>query len=328
MTQIVYPGGATSTFGYNGLDTRTSKNGPSGVRNYLRDGAYVTDPVVQDGWAVYTPTISQVRSGTVRYNHSGLKSMDVQSTASQTISSTIHRDAFGNQTSINGAWTGPFGYAGGFGYQQHSDSGLMLLGHRYYDPSTGRFLTRDPIKDGRNWYGYGGGDGAPTGFVDPEGYAKIYLAWRPVAGVGNHLYLIVECENTGNTWTIGGGPQNNGIIPGNLVDKSGPSGGGNYEGLKPRTIPPGAILIRDDNLPAQYWFDKGNNIGGEIDARGYGYNPLGRNSNAFLWTILVRAGLLDDWIGTGRSGDVSGNASTMAPRGAVWAPGWGLTLPR
>jgi RHS repeat-associated protein len=66
----------------------------------------------------------------------------------------------------------PIDYAGGFGYQQDSDSGLMLLGHRYYDPSTGRFLTRDPIKDGRNWYSYGGGNGAPTGFVDPDGLRR------------------------------------------------------------------------------------------------------------------------------------------------------------
>jgi RHS repeat-associated protein len=71
-------------------------------------------------------------------------------------------------------------HAGGFGYQQDSDSGLMLLGHRYYDPSTGRFLTRDPIKDGRNWHTYGGGDGAPTGFVDPDGLVvwKIWIIWH------------------------------------------------------------------------------------------------------------------------------------------------------
>jgi RHS repeat-associated protein len=148
----------------------------------------VTDPVVQDGWAVYTPTISQVRSGTVCYNHSGLKSMDIQSTASQTISSTIHRDAFGNQTSINGTWSGPFGYAGGFGYQQDADSGLMLLGHRYYDPSTGRFLTRDPIKDGRNWYSYGGGDGAPTGFVDPTGLQSHQIRDRHGRPLGHPGY--------------------------------------------------------------------------------------------------------------------------------------------
>jgi RHS repeat-associated protein len=66
-------------------------------------------------------------------------------------------------------WGLPIRCAAGFGYQQDAGSGLMLLGHRYYDPSTGRFLTRDPIRDGRNWYSYGGGDGAPTGFVDPTG---------------------------------------------------------------------------------------------------------------------------------------------------------------
>jgi RHS repeat-associated protein len=116
--------------------------------------------------------------------------MDIQSTASQTISSTIHRDAFGNQTSINGTWTGPFGYAGGFGYQQDADSGLMLLGHRYYDPSTGRFLTRDPIKDGRNWYSYGGGDGAPTNGVDPDGL----LFWKVLIGA----WLVYEAIQTAN----------------------------------------------------------------------------------------------------------------------------------
>jgi len=53
------------------------------------------------------------------------------------------------------------------GYQEDADFGLKLLGHRYYDPSTGRFLTRDPIKDGRNWYGYC--DNNPNNWIDPSG---------------------------------------------------------------------------------------------------------------------------------------------------------------
>lgn len=89
--------------------------------------------------------------------------------------------------------------------------------------------------------------------------------------------------------------------PGNLIDHSGPAGPGNYEGVKPGMIPSGAILIRDDDLPGQYWYDKGNKIGGEIEAKGIPYNPLTTNSNAFLYTILKRAGLLDDWLGSGRS---------------------------
>ena len=31
------------------------------------------------------------------------------------------------------ARAGPFGFAGGYGYQEDADSGLKLLGHRYYD---------------------------------------------------------------------------------------------------------------------------------------------------------------------------------------------------
>ncbi|MDX2064802.1 MAG: RHS repeat-associated core domain-containing protein [Fimbriimonadaceae bacterium] len=67
----------------------------------------------------------------------------------------------------SGTWTGPFGCAGNWGYQEDGDSGLQLLGHRYYDPSTGRFLTRDPIKDGRNWYTYC--ENNPLTAVDPLG---------------------------------------------------------------------------------------------------------------------------------------------------------------
>ena len=89
--------------------------------------------------------------------------------------------------------------------------------------------------------------------------------------------------------------------PGNLIDHSGPAGPGNYEGVNPGMIPSGAILIRDDDLPGQYWYDKGNKIGGEIEAKGIPYNPLTTNSNVFLYTILKRAGLLDEWLGSGRS---------------------------
>jgi RHS repeat-associated protein len=73
-------------------------------------------------------------------------------------------------TNQTGNWSGPFGYAGGFGYQE-DETGLRLLGHRYYDPSTGRFLTRDPIKDGRNWYLYC--DNNPSKRVDANG-----LSWH------------------------------------------------------------------------------------------------------------------------------------------------------
>ncbi|MBA4292161.1 hypothetical protein C0431_04255 [bacterium] len=99
--------------------------------------------------------------------HAGLKNDDVQTSASQVNGAAKVFDAFGNELSSTGAWNSQFGYAGKFGYQQDADSGLKLLGHRYYDSSVGRFLTRDPIKDGRNWCGYCGN--RPIDTTDPSG---------------------------------------------------------------------------------------------------------------------------------------------------------------
>ncbi len=62
----------------------------------------------------------------------------------------------------------PFGFVGAQGYQEDPNSGLKLLGHRYYDPSTGRFLTRDRAQDGRNWYDCCGSN--PLVLADPTGY--------------------------------------------------------------------------------------------------------------------------------------------------------------
>lgn len=61
----------------------------------------------------------------------------------------------------------PFGFVGKSQYQTDTDSGLQLLGHRYYDPSIGRFLSQDPIQDGDNWYAYC--DNNPLGYADPKG---------------------------------------------------------------------------------------------------------------------------------------------------------------
>ena len=57
---------------------------------------------------------------------------------------------------LSGTLSEPFGYKAEFGYYTDNESGLQLLTHRYYDLSTGRFLTRDPIsyRGGINLYSY------------------------------------------------------------------------------------------------------------------------------------------------------------------------------
>ena len=79
-------------------------------------------------------------------------------------------DAFGNTVSRTGTTPTPFGFVGAKQYQSDSDSGLQLLGHRYYDPSTGRFLSSDPAKAGTSWYAYC--DNNPLTSTDSQGLDK------------------------------------------------------------------------------------------------------------------------------------------------------------
>ena len=82
-----------------------------------------------------------------------------------------------------------FGYAGDWGYQGTLDNGgtevfpFLHLGARYYDPTSGRFLQRDPvgIRGGINVYNYV--DATPTAFVDPTGNGKHSVLIKSVKGI-------------------------------------------------------------------------------------------------------------------------------------------------
>jgi len=151
-------------------------------RGSSRSVSQVTDPVLSDGAASYTPSISERRGTATTFLHSGLKNADAQTSAAGSVSGTRVYDAFGAELSSTGSWQGAFGYAGGFGYQEDAN-GFKLLGHRYYDPSTGRFLTRDPAKDGRNWYTYCTNN--PVTCFDNAGLAATLVGGGALVGGGS-----------------------------------------------------------------------------------------------------------------------------------------------
>ena len=200
ITSITRTGTTTNSFAYNGFDTRVSKTDSSGTTAYKRAGAYVTDSLlkstVSSTTTDYTPGVSSYDGATNRFLHSGIKNADEQTGNSGAIAASRQYDAFGNIVSSNQTWQGPFGYGGPYGYQTDPDHGLMLLGHRYYEADTGRFLTRDPIKDGRNWYGYC--DGNPTSRADPGGLDYFIVIWTGVFGTGTHAGIAVDWPGSPN----------------------------------------------------------------------------------------------------------------------------------
>jgi RHS repeat-associated protein len=63
-----------------------------------------------------------------------------------------------------------YGFLIPWGFQAHDEMPYLHVGARYYDPSTGKFLQRDPIgiRGGPNVYEYA--LSIPTYFIDPDGY--------------------------------------------------------------------------------------------------------------------------------------------------------------
>jgi RHS repeat-associated protein len=117
-------------------------------------------------------------------------------------------------TARTGSTPTPFGFVGQGQYQTDADTGLMLLGHRYYDASTGRFLSADPAQAGTNWYDYCDND--PLSKVDPSGYdpGPSFGNYNPGGTNGQHSTLGTTASSdlgsgTSASVSIGGGMGSN-----------------------------------------------------------------------------------------------------------------------
>jgi len=73
-------------------------------------------------------------------------------------------DAWGSVLATDGSKDTPYVFTG---KKTDADTGLIYFGRRFYDPVMGRWLNRDPARDGLNWYAYASNN--PVGVVDAEG---------------------------------------------------------------------------------------------------------------------------------------------------------------
>ena len=116
------------------------------------------DQVINNSW---TPSF---------YGYDGLGSVRQLTNFAGTVTDTYSYDAFGNLLNSTGTTSNNYLYRG----EQYDPAlNLYYLRARYYNPATGRFLSRDP-EEGKYWdpktlhkYLYVGSN--PVNYVDPRG---------------------------------------------------------------------------------------------------------------------------------------------------------------
>jgi RHS repeat-associated protein len=108
------------------------------------------------------------------YGYDGGGTVRLLTDSTGTVTDTYDYDAWGNTVNITGSTPNVFLYRG---EQYDSDFGLQYLRTRYFNPVTGRFLTRDPavgqpaIPSTFQKYLYAAAD--PANRIDPSGRANM-----------------------------------------------------------------------------------------------------------------------------------------------------------
>ncbi len=128
------------------------------IERYVYGSSTVVPDYIEKGGNKYRVITDQL--GSVRL---------VVDASDGTVAQALDYDEYGRVTRDTSPGFQPFGFAGGI---LDSDTGLVHLGAREYDPKLGRFTTIDPLGfDGGsfNLHGYALGD--PVNFIDPTGMA-------------------------------------------------------------------------------------------------------------------------------------------------------------
>ncbi len=152
--------GATTKFLYDGLNPIQEQSASNAATANLLTGlgvdGFISRTTVSDGL-------------TVHFLPDALNSTLALTDSSGVVSTSYTYEPFGKATKTGAATTNTYGFTG----REDDGTGLMYYRARYYNPSTQRFISEDPIglSGGINAYAYVDGD--PIDFNDPLGL----LSW-------------------------------------------------------------------------------------------------------------------------------------------------------
>jgi RHS repeat-associated protein len=177
LTKITYPSGASSLFAYDGLSRRIQivEENASGTLTSTKNDLWIGQEIVEERDASgavtkrFFPQGEQQVGTDYYYTRDHINSVREVVDGSGNIQARYNYDAYGRATLVSGTNLATFQYTGDYAHQA---SGLELTQYRAYDPNTGRWLSRDPLKnvetaEGPNVYSYVRNE--PTNLYDPSG---------------------------------------------------------------------------------------------------------------------------------------------------------------
>ncbi len=172
----------------------------------------------------YTYGVSLIRRNEEFFQYDGLGSARTFTNASGVVTAAVTYDGYGNTVGTSGSTSSPYQFGATSGYRNDGDAGIMEVGARYYDPSTGSFLTRD--RDlGQLAYVYCWDD--PIDKVDPRGHDP---------SLAHEIYVNCWIALDGYLGCIGGAAIGGlpsvgiGAVPGGIIGGVIGVGAGNYIG--------------------------------------------------------------------------------------------------
>ena len=214
-------GTTTASYTYNGDGLRASKKVGSTTTKFVYDTAEGMPLILTDGAIYYLygpggiPYAQITTAGVVTYLHADqLGSIRMLTDSTGKSVGTATYTAYGTRTTTG--TTSAFGYAGQY---TDTETGLQWLRARYYDPTTGQFLTVDPLTAATGArYSYATGN--PITGADPSGL----FDWGTFsAGVVNTVWGTVKVAQGAAIVLLGATATVTGIgtLPGVLADAYG-----------------------------------------------------------------------------------------------------------
>lgn len=174
LTGFTAPDGTSTDYTYAGDGLRASKHtGTAPAQAFTWDRTAATPLLLSDSTNdyIYGPDgapLEQLNTNTKQatYLHTDAQqSVRVLTNSSGAVIGTATYGPYGDTVSTADTKLSPLGYDGQY---TDAESGLIYLRARYYDPTTGQFLTRDPAEQ-LTGQPYQYADGDPLDLADPLG---------------------------------------------------------------------------------------------------------------------------------------------------------------